>query len=158
MKTWFLYFVSIPFYSCIFYISANCVDLWLNYKTQISQNKPNFHHSQLTVTPYYLRTTNDELRTGAAKNKPKQTQFKAIFENFLMQFYRSRSLFRLFGFSSFGFVSDFEIRISNLMNLAFCILIFDVFRGPQYFYRAVLQNKPNFPEAAICSKSLSLKE
>jgi len=40
------------------------------------QNEPIFKNRKITITPFFLRTTNDELRTGAATNEPKRSQFK----------------------------------------------------------------------------------
>ncbi len=40
-----------------------------------TQNKPIFKPGKIAVSDCLLRAKNNELRTGAAKNKPKQTHF-----------------------------------------------------------------------------------
>ncbi len=40
-----------------------------------TQNKPIFITDRIAISDCLIRTKNNELRTGAAKNKPKQTHF-----------------------------------------------------------------------------------
>ncbi len=46
-----------------------------NLRLPFTQNKPISKPGKIAISDCLLRTKNNELRTGAAKNKPKQTHF-----------------------------------------------------------------------------------